>query len=267
METKEKKKNVLMLIATLVIAGLIVVAAVVFFMGEELAERRILSEEEEMVFLDVRNEKEYRTVKIGEQEWFAENLKIGTEGLDSLILIEEKAKWEEAGNEDIPAYSVYGNKEENGDTYGYLYNWHAINLPELCPEGWSVPTDEDWHLLERQLKKEESSCNMQRKGSLACSPAGAKMKIKDIEGTDDWNSENFNCDGGEDYECSGFNALPGGSRYTSGTFFAFGFQSYFWSSTQEEESAFYRNLREKDAGVLRNKSPKGLGMSVRCIKK
>ena len=48
------------------------------------------------------------------------------------------------------AYAMYNGDANNADTYGLLYNWYAINSRKIAPEGWHVPTDDDWKELEMQ---------------------------------------------------------------------------------------------------------------------
>lgn len=213
------------------------------------------------VLVDSRDDSEYETVRIGDQCWFAENLKLGD--VDSLSRKESSSGWREAGESNLPAYSVYNNDEEKKEDYGYLYNIHAVRMTGLCPDGWRIPDDEDWHILESYLADEDQRCRPGRVGNLGCSFAGAKLKVADDRATDSWNSPELNCDGG-DLSCSGFNGLPAGARYDSGTFYGFGSGAFFWAKAEEEMT--YRNLRETSGGVLRQKTEKGLGFSVRCIK-
>ncbi len=221
---------------------------------------------EERVVVDERSGKEYPYKKIGEQFWFTENLAVGSDEIEELEYREGKGDWSNAGEEGVPAYAVYNNDEKNKENYGYLYNFYAVELLDLCPQGWSVPSDEDWHQLESYLKEEGVSCNSQRVGSLGCDPAGAKIKAYHEDSDGEWNRGEFNCSGGEEYECTEFNTLPSGSRYTSGTYFGLSSSAYFWTSSVTEEEGLFRNLREARAGVLRNKSSKGMGMSVRCVR-
>ena len=60
-------------------------------------------------------------------------------------------QWIEFGKAKIGAYSCILDKEYN---VHYLYNWYAVNDErELAPEGWHIPTDEEWNNLENQLKE------------------------------------------------------------------------------------------------------------------
>lgn len=75
-------------------------------------------------FADPRDGKTYKTVKIGDQIWMAENLAYKTD----------------SGN-----YWAYDNKKNNLAKYGYLYNWQTSR--NVCPTGWHLPTDAEWTQL------------------------------------------------------------------------------------------------------------------------
>ena len=186
----------------------------------------------------------YKTIRIGDQVWMAENLKVthyrnGDEiptGLDN-------ASWSSTTN---GAYAVYDDNESNADTYGYLYNWFAVDdSRNIAPEGWHVPTDDEWQTLVDYLG-----------GS---SVAGGKLKE---EGTTHWDSPNF----GATNE-SGFTALPGGYRSIDGYYSSVGNYGFFWSSAEYGSGhAWTRVLLYTVSDVVRSYGSKHCGFSVRCIR-
>lgn len=84
-------------------------------------------------------------VKIGDQFWMAENLNVDKfRNGDTIPEAKTEEEWIEAGENGQPAWCYYNNNPENGDHYGKLYNWYAVNdLRGLAPEGWRVPTQEE----------------------------------------------------------------------------------------------------------------------------
>jgi uncharacterized protein (TIGR02145 family) len=92
----------------------------------------------------------YKTVKIGTQEWMAENLRTTTyrDGT-SLTLIDT---WEVAAFDHIPGYSWYNNDISYKNPYGALYNAEAYSAnyrttDNICPSGWHLPSEADWKIL------------------------------------------------------------------------------------------------------------------------
>lgn len=205
------------------------------------------------------HEDDYDTVEIGDQCWMAENLKTTTyrDGTKiSNIKNEDEWKVYEGG-----ARAAYDNDEDNVDTYGYFYNWKAVNSEAgLCPEGWSVPTDEQWHILEDHLA--DNSCDGERGTEHAtegsdCAPAGAKM----AGGYDLW--QGVELKEHRDFGESGFNVLPGGGLHVPGSI---GFVAHFWSSSESGSDAWRRSISAQQAVVNRSDFSKEHGFSVRCLK-
>jgi uncharacterized protein (TIGR02145 family) len=141
------------------------------------------------------------------------------------------------------AYAIYNNTATNNSIYGKLYNWYAVADPrELCPTGWHVPSDAEWTTLENFLG-----------GS---SVAGGKMK-----------SANGWYGGGNGSNSSGFTGLPGGYRYSNGSFNNVGVYGFWWSSTQSSSPfAWYRFLNYFGAYSFRANDDSAAGFSVRCVR-
>jgi len=189
----------------------------------------------------------YHSVIIGTQTWMVENLK-STKYNDGTAIpfITDQTTWK---NLTTDGYCNYEDVVINGEKYGHLYNWYAVNTGKLAPKGWHVPTDAEWSKLENYL------------GGAAI--AGGKMKSTTV-----WASPNT----GATNE-SGFNALPGGYRYTTLNMNTIGYFGFWWSSTEAELTtvgcAWSRSLSCDNSICDRRynySASKRLGYSVRCIK-
>ena len=169
------------------------------------------------------------TIKIGSQEWATQDLKVTKfRNGEDIPLVKDNDEWKQM---DSAAYCI----TPDGN---YLYNWFAVNDARgLAPEGFSVPTDEEWTMLTDGLGGQEV--------------AGKQLK------TDSWGGTND----------SGFSALPGGYRYgSSGNFTNLGDYGFWWSSSPSGPYAWYRFLYSGDSDVFRGSGTVRLGFSVRCIK-
>ena len=193
----------------------------------------------------------YSLVKIGNQIWMKENLKVSRYRNGDLIpVVTDNASWSTLGTGGRSWYSNDSTTYEN--PYGNLYNWYAVNdSRKLCPSGWHVPIDAEWTTLTTFLGGE--------------TVAGGKMKQT---GLTLWNSPNTNAD-----NTSGFSALPGGYRNNVGSFIYINTDAFFWSATPDTYGrAWFRNLSHNFGSVYNydylgnyglNQS---FGASVRCLR-
>lgn len=204
----------------------------------------------------------YKTIKIGTQTWMAENLKVTKYRNGDLLLTRYGSGnwtsgqgWEFLNDQLIGACCSYDEIYSNQTTYGLLYNWYAVSDPRgLAPEGWHIPTREEWTTLSEYLGGDNL--------------AGGQLKATTL-----WASPNTGAT-----NSSGFRALPGGYRrnhklreYAAGEFGALTLSGVWWTST------FLDELNSDAVGLAYNDnrlgisggagySDKGNGYSIRCIK-
>ncbi len=200
-------------------------------------------EKDENCFEDARDGQTYKTVKIGDQVWMAENLNFETD-----------------------KSSCYSYSVEYCDKYGRLYTWAAAMdsagtwsanskgcgcckycsptypVRGVCPDGWHLPTLAEWNTLFTAVG--DSSV--------------AGKKLKSMSGWSGWISDG---NGTDDF---GFSALPVGyNDYGGGG----GYRAYFWSSTEGyNASAHSIHLSYAYDYVILDLDIKDLRFSVRCLK-
>ena len=183
---------------------------------------------------------DYATVLIGDQCWFAENLRIESyENGDAIPAGLNSSEWTSTTS---GATVIYDGNASNLEAYGRLYNWHAVDdARSLCPSTWRIPSDGDWTTLTNFL------------GGAAF--AGGQMKT-----TYGWNGD------GNGTNSSGFSGLPGGSFASNGNFNLGGSSGYWWSASPYGSSAWYRIVSYNDEAVTRNFAYQRNGYSVRCVR-
>jgi uncharacterized protein (TIGR02145 family) len=176
----------------------------------------------------------YKTVKIGDQTWMAENLNY-------------------AGEEGDMGH-CYNNSEANCFKYGRLYDWATAMAQSsfcnsnmcvigkwdngMCPKGWHIPKDDDWTKLMDYV-------------------GGSETAGKYLKSTSGWNSYNGKSGNGNDKY--GFAALP----ILSGSI---GERGCWWSAELNASKAYYMLMFYEGANVSRIDSDKSNFCSVRCIK-
>ncbi len=195
----------------------------------------------------------YATVKIGDQVWMAENLRVTHyRNGDPIPSLRSKG-------EDIGAYSFYNNKSSYGDTYGVLYNWFAIHdSRKLAPEGWHVPTDDEWKAVEMTLGMSQSEAD--GTGYRGTNEGSKLSGIADL-----WDIGNMV--NNSEFSSSGFTALPGGFSSGWGSYSNMGSFSQFWSATESPSARVWsRSLYYDRSDVNRDEGHKNFQQSVRCLK-
>ena len=183
----------------------------------------------------------YKTCTIGNQIWMAENLNTTTHAYGQSM--------------------CYNGDEHYCASYGRLYSWEAalngdsplVWKPRgICPEGWYLPGDQQWGILEVYLGM----------------PPEDLYLLGDNRGTDEgvklmseygWRNGNG---GSDDYN---FEALPAGrNRPGMSPFSGLGQLAFFWTPTEMGNGAIYRTISSE--GVGRNFADKDNMYSVRCVK-
>ncbi len=190
----------------------------------------------------------YPVRRIGDQVWMVSNLKTTT--YNDGTPITEITDWEEWFYTESEAYAWYDNDtDESTGNFGALYNWHSVNTGKLCPEGWHIPTIEEFITL------------VELGGGIP--NAGAHLKSTDL-----WEDP-----ASEAYDTFGFNALPAGFRNYDGTYEDIFYEGAFWTSSEfyegneySEGSAYTITLRTHSIRAEDYTRSKKMGYSCRCIK-
>jgi uncharacterized protein (TIGR02145 family) len=170
---------------------------------------------------------EYKTVKIASQVWMARNLNYAAAGS-----------------------MCYDKDPSNCDKYGRLYDWKTAMV--VCPEGWHLPSDDEWTTLTNYVESNKSC--------IGC--AGRHLKA-----ASGWDWDNNKNQSGNGYDAYGFSALPGGTGGSGGYFFA-GSSGYWWSASEfGAYNAYYRGMSSGSADVSKNDygDAKTNLYSVRCV--
>jgi len=196
----------------------------------------------------------YKVVKVGNQWWMAENLRVTRyRNTNPIPYVDDTTKW---SNLQTGAYCDFENNLLNSTTYGRLYNWYAVNdSRNIAPDGWHVPSDDEWKQLEIALGMSQEDVH---KELWRGSNVGGKMKEVGIT---HWSSPNTGAN-----NSSGFSALPNGSRSFNGLFYSLHYLSPSWSRTETNQSwAWYRELSYDKSSINRFYYNKTAGFSIRCI--
>jgi uncharacterized protein (TIGR02145 family) len=183
-------------------------------------------------------------IKISEQIWMKFNLNVAHfKNGEPIEQAETKAEWKKLNEEKKSAWCYYENNSKNPNLYGKLYNWYAVNDPRgLAPEGWHVPTDNEWSELTKNS-------------------GGQEMSGQFLKSISDWER---NGNGTNYYN---FSIFPAGDCSRFMNFNGIGEYTYFWTSS--EEYIYYgwtRYFNYSNPITTRILIDKQFGCSVRCVK-
>jgi uncharacterized protein (TIGR02145 family) len=211
--------------------------------------------------VDDRDGQTYKTVKIGDQWWMAENLNYAyiDDPFDYEGVTSDSTSW------------CYDNVPVNCDKYGRLYTWSAAMdstgrwstngkgcgydstcspagiIRGVCPEGWHLPNITEWEIL--------------------FNAAGGKdIAGKNLKSTSGW--IDYEDESGNGTDAFGFSALPAGSRNKYGIYNYEGLNAFFWNSTEDDSNYAYEVflLHLTEAADLSSSNVKYNAFPVRCVK-
>jgi uncharacterized protein (TIGR02145 family) len=189
---------------------------------------------------------EQTAIVIGKQTWASTNLNVVVfRNGDTIPEARSATEWYKMEKEKKPAWCFYNNDPANGEKYGRLYNWYAVNDKRgLAPKGWHIPSDNEWSVLTTYLGGNETSAIALKSATQWQSSQSTKTTRNNI---------------------NKFNAVPAGSRTTEGVFSGSGKTSYWWTSTPSSNgAAWLRTIRTESNKVFRLNME--CGLSVRLIK-
>jgi uncharacterized protein (TIGR02145 family) len=200
----------------------------------------------------------YKTVKIGNQWWMAENLKV-TVFTDNTPIAHLSDKDPDSlwANTTKPAYCIYDT------TLGALYNWKVINwkviddIKIIAPKGWHIPSDEEWKTLEKTLGMESAESEKTAwRGKEEADKLLTKYKAPTESELDAFGTNE-----------SGFSGLFAGCRLFSGAINQEKNTAFWWTSSPSSgNEAWYRYIDAKQKKIFRQHTYTNYGFSIRCIK-
>ncbi len=194
---------------------------------------------------DTRDSQTYGTIEINNQCWMTENLNYGNYVTST----------QGQSNNQIPEKFCYGNDQANCETLGGLYTWDELmeyatteGAQGFCPDGWHVPTDNEW--LELEVFVDPSISSSPTTGYRG-TDAGTKLKTGGSSGLD--------------LIFSGAYFQQNNAFYGAGQF-ATKFANYASSSQYNTTTFWIRTIEDGNAQISRTAAEKVNGSALRCIK-
>lgn len=248
-------------------------------------------------FLDPRDNHIYKTVTIGEQTWMAENLAyLPVVNKPETAALDDGKQYYYVLNYDGEDVAAAKNTEEY-KTYGVLYNWFAAvgadnaegvpvdavpsGVQGPCPDGWHLPGEAEWKVLSdfvaSELEPVKGNGTYIDLGIPGEDPywefeEGLKNVWSALAGKEGW-GQSANTDSNPDLAAGprdlyGFNAIPAGQCYHTGTYGFSESSTSFWTPHTLEQggsSVDFSNLNYA-LGFAKYGTKKNRAYSVRCIK-
>ena len=211
--------------------SLIVIAMMSFTCIFNSCENSNDDEKENLTLVDSRDGKEYDIKSYGNQTWMVENLAFKA----------DSGCW------------AFKNDESKVINHGYLYDWKTAC--KVCPEGWHLPSDKEWMMLEYEIGMPESDTG--KTGNRGYDEfVGTKM------------SKAYESTKGVEYKNeSGFSVGKSGMRKYNGSFTMAEYYSFYWTSTKVDKNySWKRKFYSFSQGVERSQEFPESGFSIRCVK-
>jgi uncharacterized protein (TIGR02145 family) len=185
-----------------------------------------------------QNGNEIDTVRLGTQIWASKNLNVDKflNGDKIPHAISDK-EWILAAKNKQPAWCYFDNNSSHGSKHGKLYNWYAVNDPRgLAPQGWHIPTNNDWHEFVKNF-------------------GGFPINIKDVRKIKRWN-----------VLCSGVRCHMFEDGWDGAFLYGIGNHGGWWAYDSYNDDGIIFELNCISSSENTYSQHKGFGYSVRCLK-
>ncbi len=187
--------------------------------------------------------REYSWVRYGNLEWMTKNLDINIETEDEGKNTGCEVSREESRNPIDKELEIKNNYE----TFGNLYTYEAAL--SVVPEGWRIPTDEDWKSLEKYVGMSEHTLNLL---GWRGEDVGNLLQKKD------------NCE--MNLRLGGMGEYDGYGNFIPYFLYIYGF---YWTATTDEvrdDFNYCRQISYMSGKIARTAIDKGKMLSVRCVR-
>ncbi len=203
---------------------------------------------------------EMSEMNIESQWWMAENLRTshypkGTE----IPMINNYTSWFNTNSTLTAAWCWYDTTETYENPYGKLYNWFVVSGDSICPQGWHVPSDEEWTIFIDYL--DPAPVDPDIFGIQSNTVGGQLKEVGNVH----WDSPNTDATNE-----LGFTALPSGHRFKNGNFFSIGQSCQWWSSSSymagPNVNAYTRGIGYTGGYIGRYANERHTGNPIRCVR-